>query len=418
MFTPERISKLEPNQIFVFGSNLHGQHAGGAARVAFDKFGAIWGQGVGMQGQCYAIPTMQGGVETIKPYVDEFIEFAKAHTEYTFLVTRIGCGIAGFKDSEIAPLFDEALGCENITLPKEFVEVLTRKSANPSDTLLGWVAEVFLSGKTGGMDYRTINRKVMTDTKDKYESLPELQEAVLFSIKHQYMVAQEERIELPSVEVSSTKYITSGKRTFEAAKGYVGKKVAVLNFANNHSVGGAPFAAGAQEESLCRCSTLYPCLQAMYTPFYKRHQIEYEKHLINAMGNDDIIYTPDVVVFKTDERTDPIYPKMMRQSEWYKVDVITCAAPELMKMKHTPKNYEEVICSRVKKILDVAAKENVEVLILGAWGCGAFKNDSKVVSKAFFSLLENYNFETVEFALASNGDVSGSLFCKENSHLR
>lgn len=125
MFTPERISKLEPNQIFVFGSNLHGQHAGGAARVAFDKFGAIWGQGVGMQGQCYAIPTMQGGVETIKPYVDEFIEFAKAHTEYTFLVTRIGCGIAGFKDSQIAPLFTNAMNCDNIALPKEFVDVLS-----------------------------------------------------------------------------------------------------------------------------------------------------------------------------------------------------------------------------------------------------------------------------------------------------
>ena len=105
MYTPNKIDKLAPNQIFVFGSNLEGHHAGGAARLAHDRFGAVWGQGVGLQGQCYAIPTMHGGVETIKPYVDEFIEFAKEHKELTFLVTRIGCGIAGFKDRQIAPLF-------------------------------------------------------------------------------------------------------------------------------------------------------------------------------------------------------------------------------------------------------------------------------------------------------------------------
>ena len=75
------------------------------------------GQGVGLQGQSYAIPTMQGGVETIRPYVDEFIEFAKAHPELTFLVTRIGCGIAGFTDAEIAPLFRQAHNIDNIVLP-------------------------------------------------------------------------------------------------------------------------------------------------------------------------------------------------------------------------------------------------------------------------------------------------------------
>jgi hypothetical protein len=95
-YTPERISELNENEIFVFGSNLAGAHGGGAARLAYNRFGAIWGQGVGLQGQCYAIPTMQGGVETIKPYEDEFIAFAKAHPEYKFLVTKIGCGIAGF----------------------------------------------------------------------------------------------------------------------------------------------------------------------------------------------------------------------------------------------------------------------------------------------------------------------------------
>ena len=121
-YTPERISELKENEIFVFGSNLAGAHGGGAARLAYKRFGAVWGEGVGLHGQTYAIPTMQGGVETIKPYVDAFIRFAKAHSRLTFLVTRIGCGIAGFRDEEIAPLFTDAINVENIILPKEFVE--------------------------------------------------------------------------------------------------------------------------------------------------------------------------------------------------------------------------------------------------------------------------------------------------------
>ena len=124
--TPHFIDKLTEGEIFVFGSNLAGQHMGGAARAAYDKFGAIWGQGVGLQGQSYAIPTMQGGVDTIKPYVDDFIEFAKTHPEMRFLVTRIGCGIAGFKDSEIAPLFAQAVSVSNICLPDTFWKVLIR----------------------------------------------------------------------------------------------------------------------------------------------------------------------------------------------------------------------------------------------------------------------------------------------------
>ncbi len=118
--TPNHISALAPNEIFVFGSNLAGMHAGGAARIAVDQFGAIMGQGVGLQGQCYAIPTMQGGVDTIQPYVDEFLRFADSHPEMTFLVTRIGCGIAGFTPEQIAPLFAAAVNLGNIHLPLDF----------------------------------------------------------------------------------------------------------------------------------------------------------------------------------------------------------------------------------------------------------------------------------------------------------
>ena len=124
--TPEFITSLQPNEVFVFGSNLAGFHGGGAAHIAHAKFGAIWGQGVGMQGQSYAIPTMQGGVETIQPYVDQFIDYARQHPEDRFLVTRIGCGIAGFTDEEIAPLFHEAVDVENIRLPIEWWRLLEK----------------------------------------------------------------------------------------------------------------------------------------------------------------------------------------------------------------------------------------------------------------------------------------------------
>ncbi|MBP5457114.1 MAG: hypothetical protein J6Y37_11495 [Paludibacteraceae bacterium] len=119
-YTPEKITGLKDKEVFVFGSNIGGFHAGGAAWVAYNQFGAVWGQGTGLQGQSYAIPTMEGGTETIKPYVDEFIQFAKEHPELKFLVTKIGCGIAGFTVDEIAPLFKNAIDVENIILPREF----------------------------------------------------------------------------------------------------------------------------------------------------------------------------------------------------------------------------------------------------------------------------------------------------------
>ena len=118
------IKELAENEIFVFGSNLRGMHGGGAALVAMEEFGAEWGVGVGRTGQTYAIPTMHGGVDAIKPYVDEFVEYAKAHPELKFLVTRIGCGIAGFRDKDIAPLFAECMALENVFLPSKFWMVL------------------------------------------------------------------------------------------------------------------------------------------------------------------------------------------------------------------------------------------------------------------------------------------------------
>lgn len=126
-FIPERIEKLAPDEIFVFGSNLAGHHMGGAARTAMEHFGAKWGVGEGIQGQSYAIPTMQGGVDTIRPYVGRFLDLADEWDQNTFLVTRIGCGIAGFSPEQIAPLFDRALDMYNVVLPKDFFDIIVAR---------------------------------------------------------------------------------------------------------------------------------------------------------------------------------------------------------------------------------------------------------------------------------------------------
>lgn len=122
--SPARIQELGPNEIFVFGSNLQGCHGGGAALLAYRKWGAVWGLGTGLQGRTYGIPTMHGGPEAIRPYVEQFIDFARANPGLVFLVTEIGCGIAGFTPSQIAPLFRRATTLDNVYLPARFWAVL------------------------------------------------------------------------------------------------------------------------------------------------------------------------------------------------------------------------------------------------------------------------------------------------------
>jgi len=127
-FTPDYIDTLLPGQIFVFGSNTLGYHTGGASGTARKKFGAVWGQAEGLQGQCYAIPVDYGKNirkdKEVKEAVDRFIAFAREHTDLFFLVTRVGCGIAGYHDDEMAQFFKDALELKNVSLPKSFVEAL------------------------------------------------------------------------------------------------------------------------------------------------------------------------------------------------------------------------------------------------------------------------------------------------------
>ena len=118
-----KISKLNAGEIFVFGSNKGGAHGGGAAYFAFKQFGAVWGEGEGLFGQSYALPTMEGR-KSMAEAVGRFIDFARQHTEYTFLVTAVGCGIAGYSPAEVAPLFAEAVNLPNVYLPESFWKYL------------------------------------------------------------------------------------------------------------------------------------------------------------------------------------------------------------------------------------------------------------------------------------------------------
>ena len=128
--TPSQVNTLAEGEIFVFGSNIHGAHMGGAARVAMEKFGAIWGVGEGLQGRSYAIPTMEG-LENIAPAVQRFTAFARQHQELRFLVTAIGCGIAGYRPEEIAPLFQDAAHLPNVYLPLPFWKIILKIAALP-----------------------------------------------------------------------------------------------------------------------------------------------------------------------------------------------------------------------------------------------------------------------------------------------
>jgi hypothetical protein len=185
-FTPEKIEKLGKNEVFVFGSNIQGEHVGGAALQAFQKFGAVLGKGFGYQGLSYAIPTcirLHGekgrytepfdDVNQIKPYVKAFINEADRYSDLTFYVTKIGCGIAGFKVSEVAELFRPCLEMDNVILPKEFVEWLLYPKV---------IAELSKRGLVGGEDYdddivmnfvmeRISGRHSLDDILDEFENI-------------------------------------------------------------------------------------------------------------------------------------------------------------------------------------------------------------------------------------------------------
>lgn len=235
-------------------------------------------------------------------------------------------------------------------------------------------------------------------------------------------VAQENQQVIPETEIlddtRTTLYdnpatvIVSKKRSFEAASAYKDQKVCVHNFASaSNPGGGVKNGANAQEECLCRCSNLYLCLKMpkLWDDFYLPHRTAR-----NPLHNDDIIYTPGVRIIKSDTAT----PKLLPKSQWFDVDVITCAAPNLRErpgnsynsgdgsvpVKITDKELLQLHEKRLRKILDVAYIKGNEIVILGAFGCGAFSNNPYVVATAAKNVIEDYlyKFKIIEFSIYCN----------------
>ena len=251
------------------------------------------------------------------------------------------------------------------------------------------------------------NVKVFLDTQDRIQDEPELHRLVQESIDAQYVNedgAFEEKEKDEDHRFSSEAKITvSDKRTLEAAGAYGGRKVCILNFANAfHPGGGVRSGAIAQEESICRISTLYANLtdKTMLEAFYRRHEAIY----MDYFGNDDCIFSPGVCVIKTD--TDK--PELLPEKDRYRVDVITCSAPDLRGVSKRALNSDRILKlfkKRIRAILETAKKEKEDVLILGAFGCGAFQNDPAIVAEAFKDVLADYKFDfsEIEFAIYSEG---------------
>lgn len=258
---------------------------------------------------------------------------------------------------------------------------------------------------------RETNVSVFKDTEHLVMTNERIKESVAKATENQKLVLEKDELVVPALERYSenAKVIVSKKRTYEAASKYRGMKTAVLNFASAANPGGGVVrGASAQEESLCRCSGLYFNLDTkqMWDEFYNPHRRER-----NPIHNDDIIFTPDVTVFKTDTVT----PVLMKEADWYDVDVITCAAPNLRDKPQNQYNTgdgdkranvsdKELLMiheKRLRRILDVAVLEGDEVVVLGAFGCGAFKNNPDVVALAAKNVIKEYlhAFKVIEFAV-------------------
>lgn len=207
---------------------------------------------------------------------------------------------------------------------------------------------------------------------------------------------------------SPANIVLSGKKTVEAARAYAEahKRVCILNFASSVSPGGGVLTgARSQEESICRVSTLYFALSDKETAghFYDKHWELIRAGSMNRRNTDDIIYTPGIVAIRDDSANEEIMP----EDDWYSMDVITCAAPDIRwvadKTRYKPEDAElhEELTKRWRCILASGAKHEADVLILGAFGCGVFANPPELVAQAFcdaYAGFENY-FETIEFAI-------------------
>ena len=262
------------------------------------------------------------------------------------------------------------------------------------------------------IDRRTKNAEIFRDTEHRYKCDLELIATIQESTQNQVFIAEKSTVNVTTQpKTDKAMIVVSNKRSLEAAEVYAkqGKRVCVLNFASATNPGGGVVnGSSAQEECICRCTTLYPCLNndELWTKFYKPH-----RKAANPLYNNDCIYTPNVCVFKSDIN----FPELLSRDRWWKVNILTCAAPNLRErasnpmnphvgykqVKVTPDELETLLTSRIRRIFEVAVANENEVLILGAFGCGAFRNPPEIVAKVFYNVMQDFlgYFDTIEYAV-------------------
>ena len=259
---------------------------------------------------------------------------------------------------------------------------------------------------------------IFTDTEKLCQNDKILSAAITDTIKHQYIVRNVNDIK-PKAEqhrfIKPANIVVSQKRSLEAAKDYPDDHVCVLNFASaTHAGGGVRYGARAQEECLCRCSTLYFAIDDPETEknFHVYHRQLLSSKKMNRLYNDDCIFSPGIIVIKTDTE----FPQRLPKADRFTVDVITCAAPDLNsyydRIRITKEKLKEIHKNRARRILDIAVSEGEDVMVLGAFGCGAFRNPPEIVAEVYREVVHeyDYDFKTIEFAVYCPPGSKGENF--------
>lgn len=415
-YTPERITELKPNEIFVFGSDIKGLHESGAAQMALEKFGAVWGEGRGLHGQSYAIPTTHGDKSIImatKPCARAFIRFAREHAEMKFLVTKIGCGRAGHKPEDIAPFFSDALNLKNVILPIEFVIAIEiHKGLRPHPDA-SW------NSHSCRRDYCIAMIEVKKGDLQAYNSIRKLRVNVFentVDIVRQgwYVTEKGNRHELGFDQpiIAATKYYDReftvdaipsryehtviGLDNIDCLKAArlmveMGEKPVVLNMASRRNPGGGVMkGAGAQEETLFRRTNLFRSLYqfSTYAEQYTTRKSIQQYPLDRNFGG---IYSPDITVFRDTEQKG--YALL---EEPFKIAVVSVAGmnqPDLTPDGMIADWHVEPIKNKIRTIFRIALVNGHDTIVLGALGCGAFRNPPRHMARLFHEVMEEKEFK-------------------------
>lgn len=438
-FTPDNITTLGPGEVFVFGSNLAGHHGGGAANYAHRHFGAEWGVGEGLRGQSYAIPTMFATAEDIKPYVDKFTDFARDHGELLFLVTPIGCGIAGWRPADIAPFFRDARLLPNVVLPRSFVDILG-PVCPPMPT---WDVQSFCNrmahcrygmaaGSREAFDFlKELRKEVYANTvsivgRGRYvggelpDTCPVRLDDDAAMMADTVFVDKPFSVTAVPARSMPTSFNVVNEDCLDVAASHVreGYLPAVLNFASRQNPGGGVTkGSGAQEESIFRRTDAF---RSLYQ-FVDRDSL---RQLLAPSGQDGIvgsrperypmerdfggIYTPGVTVFRQNEAKG--YGLL---AEPFKVGLVTVAAinhPQCVDPTHMTPDCVQGTLNKLRTVLRLALRAGHDSLVLGAFGCGVYDNPATQMAQLFRQVFDEAEFKNkfrlVTFAVLDNGKTT------------